>query len=156
MGLIRQYLYPQDIEDIFFGPRLLIRYTPKSDGDTLIQVPPSSKFRVPSSEFQVPPSSAKFRLFQVPKFPVYYYYIGFYSILLNFYWVLQNTFFITVLCWESHEIEMVLCLIATFRRCYLKFYSPVQSWVVTVNDLLLEYGLPSAYELFVNPPSKWR
>ena len=29
-------------------------------------------------------------------------------------------------------------------------------WVVTVNDLLLEYGLPSAYELFVNPPSKWR
>ena len=50
---------------------------------------------------------------------------------------------------------MVLFLISTFRRCYLKFYSPVQSWVVTVNDLLLEYGLPSAYELFVNPPSKW-
>ena len=47
-------------------------------GDTLIQVPPSSKFRVPSSEFQVPPSSefqvpssAKFRVpsseFRVPK-----------------------------------------------------------------------------------------
>ena len=95
--------------------------------DTLIQVPPSSKFRVPSSKFrqvpprskfrvpsskfrvpsskfrQVPPSSAKFQVppsskfrqvppssdyfkFQVPKFPVYYYYyIGFYSILLNFY-----------------------------------------------------------------------
>ena len=36
-----------------------------------------------------------------------------------------------------------------------------KSWVVTVKgvkDLLLEYGLPSAYmyELFVNPPSKWR
>ena len=25
---------------------------------------------------------------------------------------------------------MVLCLIPTFRRCYLKFYLPVQSWVV--------------------------
>ena len=31
-----------------------------------------------------------------------------------------------------------------------------KSWVVTVKDLLLEYGLPSAYELLVNPPSKLR
>ena len=31
-----------------------------------------------------------------------------------------------------------------------------KSGVVTVNDLLLEYGLPSAYELLVNPPSKWQ
>ena len=31
-----------------------------------------------------------------------------------------------------------------------------KSWVATVKDLLLEYGLPSAYELFCNPPSKWR
>ena len=29
-----------------------------------------------------------------------------------------------------------------------------KSWIVTVKELLLEYDLPSAYELFNNPPSK--
>ena len=74
---------------------------------------PSSKFQVPISEFQVPSSkfrqvpSCKFRQvssskFRVPssayfKFPVYYYYIGFYSILLNFYQVSLPGLFLTAL-----------------------------------------------------------
>ena len=68
------------------------------------QVPPSSKFRVPSSEvppssefqvppssakFQVPPSSAKFRLFQVPSSQVFIIiildFIQFYSTSTEFY-----------------------------------------------------------------------
>ena len=35
---------------------------------------------------------------------------------------------------------------------FLKILLTCTIWVATVKDLLLEYGLPSAYELFVNPP----
>ena len=109
-------------------------------GHTLIQVPPSSKFcqvpsskfRVPSSEFQVP--SSKFRQVPSSKFPVYYYYIGFYSILLNFYRVLQNILHNGFMLRKSQNRNGFM-LIPTFRRCYLKFYSPVQSWVVVLQQV---------------------
>ena len=121
--------------------------------DTLIQVPSSNFRQVPSSKFRQVPQSSEFRLFQVPNSQVpsllLLYWILFNStqLLLSFTeYILYNGFML-----RKSRNRNVLCLIATLRRCYLKFYSPVQSWVVTVNDLLLEYGLPwGAYHLHMN------